>query len=39
MRDIVDGQLVASGRCAASQIVQCPGDSKRCKIADLSHLP
>ena len=34
-----DGHLVASGRCAAGQIGQCPGDSKRCNIADLSHLP
>jgi hypothetical protein len=34
MRDIVDGQLVASGFCSASQIGQRPRDRKRYKIAD-----
>jgi hypothetical protein len=34
MRDIVDGQLVASGFCSASQIGQRPRDHKRYKVAD-----
>jgi hypothetical protein len=34
MRDIVDGQLVASGFCSANQIGQRPRDRKRYKVAD-----
>lgn len=34
MRDIVDGQLVASGFCSASQIGQRPRDRKGTQIAD-----